>query len=169
MVEATATFRNSYENAKGARNVGFELEGRKSFGPYVLVGLNYTYTNSQIELERGTAQVQTNLDRPLAGQSPHVANGMLELRTPRRDLFGRVLVNYFDSRIADVGVLGTPDILEEGRTTLDVVVVKTFGTWALRLTGTNLTDEAYLFTQGGNMQRLFKEGRTISLGVSYSR
>ncbi|MCG6920370.1 MAG: TonB-dependent receptor [Acidobacteria bacterium] len=169
VVEATAQFRNTYQNAKGARNIGFELEGRKSFGPYVLVGLNYTYTNSQIELERGAAQVQTNLDRPLAGQSPHVANAMLELRNRSQDLFGRVLVNYFDNRIADVGVLGTPDILEEGRTTLDVVVTKTFGTWALRLTGTNLTDAEYLFTQGGQFQRLFKEGRSISLGVSYSR
>ncbi|MGD8895980.1 MAG: TonB-dependent receptor, partial [Acidobacteriota bacterium] len=169
VVEATAQFRNSYENAKGARNVGVELEGRKSFGPYVLVGLNYTYTDSQIELERGTAQIQTNLDRPLAGQSPHVANGMLELRNGGRDLFGRVLVNYFDNRIADVGVFGTPDILEEGRTTLDVVVTKTFGTWALRLTGTNLTDAEYLFTQGGRPFRVFKEGRSISLGVSYSR
>ncbi len=169
VVEATAAFRTSYANAKGARNVGFELEGRKSFGPYVLVGLNYTYTNSQIELERGTAQIQTNLDRPLAGQSPHVVNGMLELRNRSHDLSGRVLVNYFANRIADVGVLGTPDILEEGRPTLDVVVTRTFGTWALRLTGTNLTDAEYLFTQGGQLQRLFKEGRTISLGVSYSQ
>jgi outer membrane receptor protein involved in Fe transport len=169
VVEATAAFRTSYANAKGARNVGFELEGRKSFGPHVLVGFNYTFTDSQIELERGTAQIQTNLDRPLAGQSPHVANAMLEVRNGSRDLYGRVLVNYFDDRIFDVGVLGTPDILEEGRTTLDVVVGKTFGTWGLRLTGTNLTDVEYLFTQGGQFQRAFKEGRTIGLSVSYSR
>jgi outer membrane receptor protein involved in Fe transport len=94
---------------------------------------------------------------------------MVEIRNRSRNLFGRVLVNYFDDRIADVGVLGTPDILEEGRLTLDVVVTRTFGTWALRLTGTNLTDEEYLFTQGGQPFRLFKEGRSISLGVSYSR
>jgi TonB-dependent receptor len=169
VVEATAQFRNSYENAKGATNVGFELEGRKSFGPYVLLGLNYTYTNSKIELERGTAQIQTNLDRPLAGQSPNVGNAMLEVRNRTRDLYGRVLVNYFDDRIADVGVFGTPDIYEDARTTLDITVVKTFGAWALRLAGTNLTDSGYLFTQGGLPFRLYKEGRTISLGVQYSR
>ncbi len=169
VVEATANFRTSFENAKGARNIGFEIEGRKSFGPYVLLGLNYTYTNSEIELERGTAQVQTNLNRPLAGQSPHVANGMFEIRNGRRDLFGRVLVNFYDDRISDVGVVGTPDVIEEGRTTLDVVVTKTFGTWALRLTGTNLTDSEWLFTQGGEFQRAFKEGRSIGLSVSYAR
>jgi outer membrane receptor protein involved in Fe transport len=169
VVEATANFRTSFANAKGARNLGFEIEGRKSFGPNVLVGFNYTYTDSEIELERGTAQVQTNLNRPLAGQSPHVANGMLELRNASRDLFGRVLVNFYDDRISDVGVVGTPDILEAGRTTLDVVVTKTFGTWALRLTGTNLTDAEWLFTQGGQFQRAFKEGRTIGLSVSYAR
>ncbi len=169
VVEATANFRTSFENAKGARNIGLEIEGRKSFGRYVLLGLNYTYTNSEIELERGTAQVQTNLNRPLAGQSPHVANGMIEVRNGRRDLFGRVLVNYYADRISDVGVVGTPDILEEGRTTLDVVVTKTFGTWALRLTGTNLTDSGWLFTQGGEFQRAYREGRTIGLSLSYAR
>jgi outer membrane receptor protein involved in Fe transport len=169
VVEATAQFRNSYENALGARNIGFEVEGRKSVGPFVLLGFNYTYTNSEIELERGTAQIQTNLNRPLAGQSPHVANGMVELRNRSRDLFGRVLLNYYDDRISDVGVFGTPDILEEGRTTLDVVVAKTFGTWALRLTGTNLTDSEWLFSQGGELHRAYKEGRTIGLSVSYAR
>jgi hypothetical protein len=170
VVEATATFRTSFANAKGARNVGFELEGRKSFGPYVLVGTNYTFVDSQIELERGAAQIQTNLDRPLAGQSQNVLNGMVELRNRRRDLFGRVLVNYFDDRISDVGVLGAPDILENGRWTLDVVVTKTLGEdWALRLTGENLTDAEILFTQGGLFQRGYKAGRSISLGLSYQR
>ena len=93
----------------------------------------------------------------------------LELRSRRRDLFGRLLVNFYDDRISDVGVVGTPDIIEEGRMTLDVVVTKTFGTWALRLTGTNLTDAEWLFTQGGQFQRAFKEGRTIGLSVSYAR
>ena len=169
VVEATAQFRNSYENAKGARNIGFEVEGRKSVGPFVLLGFNYTYTNSEIELERGAAQIQTNLNRPLAGQSPHVVNGMVEVRNRARDLSGRVLVNFYDDRISDVGVFGTPDILEEGRTTLDVVVTKTFGTWALRLTGTNLTDSEWLFSQGGELQRAYKEGRTVGLSVSYAR
>ena len=132
VVEATAAFRTSFANAKGARNVGFELEGRKSLGPNFLAGLNYTFTDSQIELERGTAQIQTNLNRPLAGQAPHVLNAMLEFRTAGRELVARVLWNFFDDRIADVGVLGTPDILEEGRSTLDVVVTRSFGTWALR-------------------------------------
>jgi len=170
VVEATAQFRTSYENALGARNVGFELEARKSFGPYVLLGANYTYVDSQIELERGAAQVQTNLDRPLAGQAQNVLNGMVEVRNRARDLFARVLVNYFDSRISDVGVLGAPDILENGRTTLDVVVTKTLGNnWALRLTGDNLTDAEILYTQGGLFQRGYKAGRTISFGMSYQR
>jgi outer membrane receptor protein involved in Fe transport len=169
VVEATAQFRNSYENARGARNIGVEVEGRKSFGPFVLLGFNYTFTDSEIELERGTAQIQTNINRPLAGQSPNVANGMVEIRNRARDLSGRVLLNYYDDRISDVGVFGTPDILEEARTTLDVVVTRTFGTWALRLTGTNLTDSEWLFSQGGRLQRAYKEGRTIGLSLSYAR
>jgi outer membrane receptor protein involved in Fe transport len=167
VVEATSFFRTSYTNAKGARNLGFEVEARKGLGKAWLVGANYTFVDSKVELDRSGSQIQTNLERPLAGQSQNVFNGLLEFRSG--DFRARALVNFFDDRIADVGALGLPDTFEEGRTTLDVVLSQRFGALTVRLAGENLTDAENLYTIDGNSTRLFSLGRSISLGVSYAR
>jgi outer membrane receptor protein involved in Fe transport len=80
-----------------------------------------------------------------------------------------VLVNYFGDRISDVGSNQAPDILEEGRETVDFVLQQRFGPrFNLRLSAENLTDADYQFTQGTESQRLFKMGRVFgfSLGVN---
>ncbi len=168
VVEATAAFRTSFANAKGARNFGFELEARRALADWLLAGVNYTYTNSKIELERGAGQIQTSLDRALAGQSPHVVNAMLEFRSTAKNLSGRLLFNWFDDRISEVGALGIPDIYEQGRGSLDAVIQKRLGSYSLKLAADNLLNSEYLYTQGGLDQRSFKVGRKVSLGVSYS-
>jgi outer membrane receptor protein involved in Fe transport len=168
VIEATAQVRTSFANAAGARNFGVELEARKAVGRHLLAGANYTYVSSEIELTRGAAQVQTTLVRPLSGQSSHVVNAFLEVRSGD-GLSGRVLVNWFDERISDVGAYGIPDIYEEGRLVVDAVVGKRFGAYSLRLSGDNLTDSANEFTQGGQPQRTFRTGRSLSLSLSYSR
>jgi outer membrane receptor protein involved in Fe transport len=167
-VEATAFFRTSYTNAESARNFGLELEARKALGRSWLLGVNYTFVDSKVTLgERSGAQVQTNLERPLAGQSQNVANGLVEFRAG--DFRARGLLNYFDDRISDVGALGLPDTIEEGRVTLDLVLSQRFGAWTARLAGDNLTDAENLFTIDGSSHRLYSTGRSISLSVSYAR
>jgi outer membrane receptor protein involved in Fe transport len=167
VIEATAPpYRTSYTNAKSARNLGFEVEARKALGRAWLVGANYTFVDSKVELDRTGAQIQTNLERPLAGQSKNGANGLVEFR--RGDFRARALVNFFDDRISDVGALGLPDTIEEGRTTLDVVLGYRMGAISFRLAGENLTDAENLFTIDGNSYRAFSTGRTISFGVSYA-
>jgi outer membrane receptor protein involved in Fe transport len=167
VVEATSFFRTSYTNAKSARNFGFEFEARKALSSAFLVGVNYTFVDSKVALDRTGSQIQTNLERPLAGQSTNVANALVELR--RGDFRARGLVNWFDDRISDVGALGLPDTLEEGRITVDVVLSRRLGSVSLRLSGENLTDAEYRYSIGGNAFRLYKTGRSISFGVSYAR
>jgi hypothetical protein len=67
-----------------------------------------------------------------------------------------------------VGSLGLPDILEEGRGSLDVVAIKRFGPAQLRFIFDNLTNADYLFTQGGEVQRLYRLGPTFAVSFSYS-
>ena len=167
IVQPTAQLRTSYTNALGARNFGAELEARRRLGR--LTGsVNYTWVNSKIELEQVAGQVQTSLDRPLAGQSGHVFNLGLDLDLPEIDGVFRVLYNYFDDRIVDVGSLGLPDIHEEGRGVLDAVFTKRFESLSLRAAFDNILDSEYRFTQGGELQRLFSLGRSFSLSVSYA-
>ncbi len=167
-VQATAQLRTSDATAVGAKNLGFEIEARKQVSTKVFVSANYTYVDSDIEIGRGAGEVQTSTSRPLAGQSANVFNAMVEFQLPRFDFSTRVLFNYFDDRIIDVGSLGLPDILEEGRESLDVVVIKRFGSAQLRFIFDNLTDADYLFSQGGEVQRLYKVGPTFGASFSWS-
>jgi outer membrane receptor protein involved in Fe transport len=167
-VQATAQLRTSFANAAGAENIGFEIEARKQLSRNVFVSTNYTYVDSDIEIGRGMGEVQTSTSRPLAGQSANVFNVMAELQVPRYDVSARVLYNFFDDRIVDVGSLGLPDIIEEGRGSLDVVAIKRFGPAQLRFIFDNLTNSDYLFTQGGEVQRLYSLGPTFAVSFSYS-
>ena len=166
-VEPTAQLRTSFANADTARNGGIELEARSLVGAYFLVGANYTYVDSEVSLTREARQVQTSLVRPLAGTSPNLLNAMFEVRG--MGYSGRLLWNYFDDRISDVGSLGLPDIVEKARHSLDFVFTKRWEQASLKLAFTNLTDQDYEYTQGadGPTQRIYNLGRSVSFGVTY--
>jgi outer membrane receptor protein involved in Fe transport len=168
VVQSTAQLRTSFDNALGAINQGLEIEARKGLGQYMSASFNYTFVDSQIEIEEQAGQVQTSLERPLAGQSRNLVNGTFELRIPEWDASARLLYNFFDDRIVDVGSLGLPDIIEEGRHTLDVVFTKGVGPVTFRLGGENILDSEHLFTQGGFRQRAYHRGATWFVRASYS-
>ena len=137
VVQPTAQLRTSYDNADSANNVGFEIEGRKALHEYFLVGANYTFVDSEVTIDQQAGQVQTSLVRPLAGTSKNLFNAMAEFRM--NDFSTRMLWNYFGDRIIDVGSLGLPDIIQEGRSQLDVVVSKRWDTISLKVAFENLT------------------------------
>src|SRR5690606_29454019 len=66
-VEPTSQLRTSFTNAESARNIGFELEARRSLGAGLVVGGNYTFVDSEITLTSFQTNVLTTLERPLAG------------------------------------------------------------------------------------------------------
>ena len=166
-VEPTAQLRTSFTNAETANNAGLELEARSLVGAHVLVGANYTYVDSEVTLSPAARQVQTSLVRPLAGTSANLFNALFEVRG--MGYSGRLLFNYFDDRISDVGSLGLPDIVEKGRHSLDFVLSKRFERASVKMAFTNLSDQPFEFTQGGDgpTQRVFNLGRSVSFGVTY--
>ncbi len=167
IVEPTAQLRTSFTNADTARNAGVELELRSLVGRYFLVGANYTHVDSEVTLSPASRQVQTSLVRPLAGTSANLFNALFEVRGP--GFSGRLLWNYFDDRISDVGSLGLPDIIEKGRRSLDFVFSKRWDPASLKVALSNLTDQDYVYTQGvdGPTQRSYNLGRSISFGVTW--
>ncbi len=164
IVEPTAQLRTSFTNADTARNAGFEIEGRKALGEYLFLGANYTYVDSEVTLDAAARQVQTSLVRPLAGTSKHLFNTMIEVSNAGYS--GRLLLNFFDDRISDVGSLGLPDIIQDARSSLDFVFAKRFQQVSFRFAISNLTDAPYVFRQGGLDQRVYKLGRTMAFGLS---
>ena len=167
IVEPTAQLRTSFTNADTARNAGLELEVRSLVGRFILAGANYTRVDSEVTLSPASRQVQTSLVRPLAGTSANLFNALLEVRGP--GFSGRLLWNYFDDRISDVGSLGLPDIIEKGRQSLDLVFSRRWDQANLKVALSNLTDQDYVYTQGadGPTQRIYNLGRSISFGITW--
>jgi len=165
-VEPTAQLRTSFQNADAARNFGLEFEARKRLTPALMVGGNYTFVDSAITLAPSQTNVLTSLERPLAGTSQNLFNGFVEARAGA--VTARLLTNYFDDRIADVGSLGLPDILEKGRVTLDVAAQYRARRLTLRFSADNLTDAPIEYLQGGELQRRYTLGRTFALQLGFS-
>ena len=163
IIEPTAQLRTSFTNAESARNFGIEIEARKTLSSWLLIGGNYTFVDSSVSLSQQAAQVQTSLERALAGQSAHVFNGLAEVRNTWGAV--RVLYNYFGDRISDVGSFGLPDIYEDGRGMIDLVVIAKWKQLNFRVSAENLGDETHLYTQGGRLQREYTLGRTFQFGV----
>ena len=164
VVQAGAQPITSYQNADQARNYGLELEAAYDFGAGVFMNANYTFVDSKVTLNPEQRTVQTSLERALAGQSKNLFNITAEFA--RGGFTGRVLVNYTGDRIYDVGSNEAPDVIEEGRESVDLVLTQRLGSkFTIRFSGENLTDSEYLFTQGSERQRLFKLGRSVGIAV----
>ena len=166
IVEPTAQLRTSFTNADSARNVGLEFEVRRKFADLFTLGGNYTYVDSKITLTPAAAQVQTSLERSLAGQSKHLFNAMAEVGTAAASV--RVLYNFFGDRINDVGSLGLPDIIEDQRGSLDLIVSTRVRALKIRVSAENLTDENFDLTQGGLLQRRYALGRSLGVNFGFS-
>ncbi len=76
--------RQSFINAKGARNYGFELEARQDLSrvssllkEFSLTS-NFTFVNSNIQIKPEDAAILTSKNRPLLGQSRIVYNGAIQ-------------------------------------------------------------------------------------------
>ena len=169
VVIASANPIATFQNSDHARNFGIELEAGQQLTENFFLNANYTFVDSTITLLPEQLGVQTSSERPLAGQSKNLFNVTGEFALG--GFSTRVLFNYFGDRISDVGANEAPDIIEEGRGSLDVVFTQRVGALGIRLTVENLTDSDYEFTQTlgtTETQRLFKFGRTVALSFSYN-
>jgi outer membrane receptor protein involved in Fe transport len=159
----------TFQNSDNARNFGFELEAGRQFGEHFFFNGNYTFVDSRITLLPEQLGVQTSSERALAGQSKNLFN-----MTGEFTLSGfstRLLFNYFGDRISDVGANEAPDIIEQGRGSLDLVFSQRVKGLGIRLTFENLTDSDIHFTQTLNTeetQRLYRLGRTIAVSFGYN-
>jgi len=146
--------------------VGLELEARKQLGDHFLAAANYTFVDSQIDLNPEDTVVLTTLSRPLAGTSRHLFNAFAEAFTGGTSV--RVLFNAFSQRIADVGSLGLPDIYEEGRPTVDVVFTQRFERFNVRFTVDNITNQTVRYVQSDEIQREYTYGRMFMFSFGFS-
>jgi outer membrane receptor protein involved in Fe transport len=162
----------TYENAKGADNIGAEISARKRLGfihpslkDFYLAG-NGAVIWSRVTLPEDSG-IQTSTRRPLQGQSPYVFNLQLGYDNAEKKTTVALLYNVFGPRIREVGALGAPDITERPFHRLDVVVRKGLGRgFTLKLKAQNLIDQPVRYTQGGQLTETYIEGRVFTAGLS---
>lgn len=169
--------RQTFVNAKGATNTGFELEARTSMGrfhsslrDFGLQG-NFTMVDSQIRIKESDAGLLTSQDRPLLGQSRYIFNIITDWKKAKWRSDARFDVNFVSRRLSDVGTFGLPDIYQEGNTYIDFSYQYSLtenGKYTVRFSGENLADNHYLWTQGPITQRSFHLGRTFQVGLGIS-
>jgi outer membrane receptor protein involved in Fe transport len=169
--------RQTFVNAKGARNIGLELEFRRSLASLTPrlkefgVSANFTVVDSSIEIRPEDATIITSQSRPLLGQSRYIANAVLQWTRPKWHSDTKFFANYVSRRVSDVGTFRLPDIYQEGNTFLDFVYQYALGEkgkWGIRFEAENLLDNDYCWTQASFVQRDFRLGRNFQIGLSYS-
>lgn len=135
----------------------------------VYLGGNYARIESKVTLTRETAGILTNLERPLQGQSPYVANLQLGWYPADGERELSVLYNVSGRRISEVGVFGIPDVYEEAAGQLDIVFATSLPSdFKLKLRARNLLDPKVEFTVGDEIRREFRRGRSVALTLERS-
>ena len=183
-------------NASGANTFGTEIELRKgldqiadalsnfSFGTNItLLQSTVTFNPDEsvlifdgIGITRAPAEILTNTERPLQGQSPYVVNFVLGYNNSDWGSDATLLFNVFGERLTAVGTSGFPDIYEQPRPSLDFTLrQKLPAGLKLSLKAKNLLNSETRFTQefvDNNAEIIETEqylsGRSLSLGISFS-
>ena len=118
------------KNASSARNMGVEVEVRKSFDQNsqnefikkLSMVLNGSYIISEVDLGDDSTLSQDR-NRPLQGQSPYIFNMTLQYKNDS-GLTVNMAYNIFGKRIAYVGNNIFPTVYEMPRHALDLTVTK---------------------------------------------
>jgi TonB-dependent receptor len=169
----------TWDNNDAATVYGAELEVRTDFG-FLTEGLQSLTISSNLALIHSSVQTGDSLrlpngaavaveprTRPLQGQSPYTVNLSLSYVHPGAGFTITGLYNRFGPRIDKVGTQVLPDVFEEPRDQLDLVVEQPLGRRAnAKVTASNLLDEPAVFTQAGQLVRRWSIGRTFTVGIS---
>jgi len=177
----------TYTNVPSATLRGIEFDVYKSLGfvadwglvtrlpldwvPWqdVFIGANYARIQSKVSLTRATAGISTNLERPLQGQSPYVANLQVGWYPEGGDAELSLLYNVSGRRISEVGVFGIPDVFEQPYGQLDLVYAHSFADdWKFKLRLRNLLDPKSEFTVGDEIRRELRKGREAQLSIEWA-
>jgi TonB-dependent receptor len=163
----------TFQNARGADNLGVELEVRKWLGRFTpaldpwLVFSNVKVMRSEIRLKPGSASI-TNADRSMAGQAPYVVNVGVTYTAPDAGASATLLFNQVGERIVDAGILPLPDVVEQSRSALDFSLrYPLLENVSLKFDAKNLLDSPFEIRQGSAVREAYRTGRGFSFGVNW--
>lgn len=165
----------TFDNADFARNVGVEIEVKKSlmdmfnFGMLknISLALNGAVIESKIDV--GNSPVQ-NQQRQMQGQSPYIVNAAVYYNNEKLNWQVNAIYNIIGKRIFIVGnTIGYPDVYEMPRNALDLTSTLGIGKYMeLRVTLQNVFNPQFTFMQDANEDGKFdKTGANDQLMIAY--
>lgn len=163
----------TFVNAKGADNLGLELEARKFLdfiNPYlanIAVTTNATVMASEIRLDATSASV-TNANRAMVGQAPYMFNAGLQWTSNSGGTSASVLYNVVGKRITDAGEIPLPNVEELERHIVDFSLrFPVTEQISARFDAKNLLDAPYRIVQGPVTRESYRVGRGFTLGLNW--
>jgi hypothetical protein len=175
----------SFDNAKGATDIGMEIELKKSLAFIGLKDLNINLNASLISSTVEFEDQETERNRALQGQSPYVVNIGLYYQPEEKGLSASLMYNVTGERILvaaqlNQGIVEVPDIYEMPRHVVDFTFNKKlskqielkFGIKDL-LAQDHTTQQTYEYQQDGIdktttlINKRYNSGRTWSLGINW--
>jgi outer membrane receptor protein involved in Fe transport len=161
------------QNAPSARLIGVEAEVKKGFGfihavlAPLSVGINGALISSHVDLP--AKGIHTSKERALEGQSPWIGNLQVAWDDDDLGTHAALLYNATGPRIVEVGVLGAPDVYEQGQHQLDLMLgQRVWGGLTIAVRGSNLLDIPQLRTQGSRVTERVWRGRAASVTLSFA-
>ena len=172
-----------YFNLDRAEILGSEIEFRKALdflpGPLsgLAVGVNLTLVQSSSQY---SPSPEYTLNYKLQGQSDVLANFSLLYTDPAQNIDASLLVNTFSDRIVRYGIANlvdgvaeqVPNVMEQGRLSIDAKVRKKVGRYTVSLSARNLADAETIYYQESDAGRTrtgyMRPGTTVSIGIGYA-
>ncbi len=169
---ADVTSETSYKNLPSAINYGFEIEARSQFSTFIKCDSNSFWNKlsvyGNIAIIRSVVNTEDvvgsiSSSRQLQGQSPYVLNCGLQYQNPKHKWGANLNLNRVGERIAIVGNVNEPDLIENSRTFVDLQLTKTI--WKDRLdfkfSVQNILAQDQVFYQNGTSNEKASFGRSV--------
>ncbi|MBR9977631.1 MAG: TonB-dependent receptor [Bacteroidetes bacterium] len=174
-----------YQNVDNARVYGLEFEFRKRLDQISAlldnfsVGMNATWIVSRVDISESEMEIIRTINpyaeqtRELQGQSPYLLNINLSWQHPGLGTAVSLYFNSFGERLSAVSMGGTPNVYEQSREMLDLIISqRLFMGFALKLSAKNLLNDPVEHVHNYKDRKFYYQsysaGREFSLGFSYT-
>jgi len=149
----------TYKNPNEALVYGVEIELRKKLNDWLDLYSNTSFINSEVDIN--------GVKRQLQGQSNYVLNGGLNLHKNNNTF--NLSYNRVGDRISAVGFQGYPDIFENSRDVVDIVILRKIKNGEIKLAVSDIFRQPFEYYQKPN-RTLIKTNNetTISLTLNYN-
>ncbi|BAV94733.1 TonB-dependent receptor domain-containing protein [Ichthyobacterium seriolicida] len=154
----------------------FNIKALNDF--YLGLNLSLMYSQISVDREKKTGKgsiIVTNLERPLQGASPYLANMDISYKKSygNMDLSSSIVLNTFSDRIYAIGSQGAGDIYEKGFYNLNLKIkITLLKQWNLGLSVKNILNQSIekyqRFKDEDTLIDSYKKGVTVGMSLNYN-